>query len=93
MNRENISATKRTGRPTASGCKAHPGYHPKELCVIWIPERKSYLQGVTPHALYTIAEPDRALVLEGDRATDLAERVIAYHGAKAVLRTHYRQAQ
>lgn len=93
MNRENISAHTRTGRPApVTGQRGH-GYQPKELCIIWIPERNSYLQGVTSHALYTVAEPGRALVLDGDRATELAERVIAIHGAKVVLRTHHNQAQ
>lgn len=92
MNRENISAT-RAGRLTAAPSKIAHHYQQKELCVVWLPERKSYLQGVTAHALYTIAEPDRATVFEGDDATRIAEQVIRCHGLKPVLRAHYGRAQ
>jgi len=92
MNRENISAT-RAGRHTATPSKFAHHYQQKELCVVWLPERKSYLQGVTAHALYTIDEPDRATVFEGDDATRIAEQVIRCHGLKPVLRSHYGRAQ
>jgi hypothetical protein len=87
MNRENMSATS-AGRPTARAERIQHHYMQKELCVVWLPERNSYLQGVTAHALYTIAEPEQATVFEGDDATRIAEQVIRCHGLKPVLRTH-----
>lgn len=92
MNRENISAT-RAGRPTARATKITHHYQQKELCVVWLPERNSYLQGVTAHALYTIAESHRATVFEGDDATRIAEQVMRCHGLKPVLRTHHGRVQ
>lgn len=89
MNRENISAMTRTGHATAVVGKGLPGHLGKEHCVLWIRERQGYLQGVTPHALYTIADIDRAWALDGDHATELAERVMEYHGAMPVLRNRY----
>mgnify|MGYP001582921475 FL=1 len=92
MNRENISAT-RAGRSTAAASNTAHHYQTKELCVVWLPERNGYLQGITANALYTIAEPDRATVFEGDDATRIAEQVIRCHGLKPVLRTHYDRPQ
>lgn len=92
MNRQNIRAT-RTGRSTAAASENVHHYQAKELCIVWLPERNSYLQGVTAHALYTIAEPTRATVWEGDDATRIAEQVIRCHGLKPVLRAHYGRPQ
>jgi hypothetical protein len=93
MNRENIRAHECAGRATTVPSKGRAGHLGKELCVIWIPERKSYLQGITRHSLYMVADVARALVLDGDRATEIAERVIEHHGARPVLRNHYTGAQ
>lgn len=79
MNRQNTRAT-RAGRAAAAASSAIHHYQTKEHCVVWLPERNSYLQGVTAHAIYTIAEPCRATVWEGDDATRIAEQVIRCHG-------------
>ena len=82
MNRENTCTSQGSQRRALP--RVHlSGYLPKERCVIWLPERKAYLRGVTAHALYTV--PDWAV--DGDRATDLAEKIMTTHGARAAIRT------
>lgn len=89
------------GRSTAEATKAVRHYQPKELCVVWLPERGGYFQGTafqaingkTVHNVRTCNTPAQATVYDGDRATQIAEQIMRQHGLKPVLRTHYRNPQ
>lgn len=99
MNRDYSSAA-RAGRTTAAASSSTQHYQTKELCIVWLPERSGYFQGLgfrvingkAVSAVRTCATPAQATVYAGDDATRIAEQIMATHGLKPVLRAHHGRA-
>ena len=100
MNRDNIRAI-RAGRSTTAASENVHHYQTKELCVVWLPERAGYFQGLgirvvdgkAVRTVRTCAASAQATVYSGDDATRIAEQIMCIHGLKPVLRAHYGRTQ
>jgi hypothetical protein len=66
---------------------------PKELCVVWLPQKGGYVQDIIAKQLRISPDAHGAMVYDGDQATRIAEQLIRNHGLKPVLRPHYGRVQ